>query len=171
VTLRIQIQRLAFSLVMFAFFVAVLVSTSNFRLVVAGYFPGFAALLGLASVALLLVVETLRVVRTWRREQHEAGTDESTAGASADVDEIDAVVIAEGRFLRTALWVVAAVVAVAAFGLLYGAGVFLAAFLRFEGKETWRYTVLATAVALGFLFATVELFSLQLPESLFVVFF
>lgn len=169
-TLRGQIRRLVFSVLVLLFFAAVLYSTSLFNLVVAGYFPGFAALVGLTAVAILVAVETRKILAARRlavepalapadlvTESGEIVVDDD-AGEGADIDP--------RRFGRALLWVVVAVVLVALLGIPIGSAVFLVLFLRLEGRESWLYTVLGTGVAVGLLIWTADLFRLQWPESL-----
>lgn len=174
-TLRGQIRRLVFSILVMLFFAAVLYSTSLFNLVVAGYFPGFAALVGLTSVAILVAVETRKILVARRlalepalapadlvTESGEIVVDDD-AGEGADIDP--------GRFGRVLLWIAAAVVLVALLGIPAGSGVFLVLFLRYEGRESWTYTVLGTSVAVGLLVWTADLFRLQWPETLLEILF
>lgn len=174
-TLQGQIRRLVFSVLVLLFFVVVLYSTSLFRLRVAGYFPGFAALMGLSAVAILVVVEARKILAARRLalEPAVAGPDVVTESGEIIVDDDagEGADIDPGRFRRALLWVVAAVALVALLGLLAGAGVFLVLFLRYEGRESWTYTVLATGVAIGLLMWTADLFRLQWPESLFEILF
>ena len=173
-----QIRRFVFTVAVLLFFAAVLISASNFPLRVAGYFPGFAALVGLVTVGLLVVVEATKLLAT--RALTTIGV---TAAAEAPVIESEpsALVVdadaGEGGHIdphqlrRTLLWLAFAVASVGLLGLLLGAGLFLLMFLRFEGRESWVYTVAATALALSFLFGTANLFSLQWPESILVILF
>lgn len=173
-----QIRRFVFTMFVLLFFVVVLVATNNFRLRVVGYFPGFAALLGLVTVGLLVVVEAKKLLAT--RALATTGVTaadgapviESQPGALVvDADAGEGGHIDPHHLRRTLLWLMFAVASVGLLGLLLGAGLFLLLFLRFEGRESWTYTVVATAVALGFLYGTADLFGLQWPESIIVILF
>ena len=178
-----RIRRLVFTVLVLLFFVAVLVSTNNFRLRVAGYFPGFAALLGVVTVGLLLIVEIRKalVARSLDPVAVTPAVAPSIDGTATPGLTPGEIVVGEDegeggdidphQLRRTLLWLTLSVVLVALLGLLYGAGVFLLLFLRFEGRESWTYTLLATAAALGFLYGTADLFNLQWPESLIVILF
>ena len=173
-----QIRRFVFTVGVLLFFVAVLVSTSNFQLRVAGYFPGFAALVGLVTVGLLVRAEAKKLMVT-RAPKGPGGTKHSGAPAVEsmpgpllqDDDGGEGGHIDPHLLRRTLLWITLAVAAVALLGLLFGAGLFLLLFLRFEGRESWVYTAAATAVALGFLYGTANLFGLQWTDSIIVILF
>lgn len=159
-TRRSQLQRFAFSVLLLAFFIVVLYSTSRFSLRVAGYFPGFAALVGVTTVVILVAVEARRLLLTRSSGSVPEGVQSAAGATDGEGLEIDS-----GGVRRVLLWIVVAVTAVALLGLLAGAGVFLVLFLRFEGRESWVYTIVAVGVAVGLLFGVGNLFSLQWPES------
>jgi hypothetical protein len=194
----LQRGRLIFSASAVVFFAATLYATTNFRLVVAGYFPGFAAGLGLIMTSAVLVTE-IREVRRSRLadgEQGPAEEDPATVDeraereASADSAEVDESVGAASApevteelvvllpseedgstgpakaYLRVLGWLGSGAGVIAIVGLPVGAALFLVAFLKFEAKEGWLYTVIATAGAMAFLYGTAELFRLQWPPSL-----
>lgn len=96
-------------------------------------------------------------------------------GDERDVpDSADASATMESEDLKKGLrylgWIFAFVVAVYLFGALIGAALFLAAYLRVEGRESWVYSIagaIAAAVAITILERVLEL---SLPDPLLSIF-
>ena len=88
----LQRGRLAFSATFVVFFALTLFATSQFRLTVAGYFPGFAAGLGLIVTTAVFISEIREVKRSRKVEGSEDAADPDVviaAGADERLERLE----------------------------------------------------------------------------------
>ena len=123
-------------------------------------------LFGLINLA--LDIRRLQKVRSGRVRPQNVETSDDTitpdGPAATDAGLAERAEIRKGLMYMS--MVLGLIAAIYVFGAMLGAALFIAAFLRFKGQESWLFTAVGTAGVVLFIYVVETYMGLYMPENL-----
>ena len=163
----LTLMRMGFSVLWIIVFSYTMYASRDFP-GLSGIFPFGISIGGLALALATLILD----IRRWRREGHVvadvAGTA-STAALTEDGDDVGGVILALKRSARYTLWLLFYLLLIWLVSVVAGSGLFVAAFLAFEGRTSWKAVIIGPVLVMAGLMGLAELMNLVWPDSLFTL--